>query len=609
MSQKLKYQDGREFPPRFQCHFSCLARSVCVAVMKNKKRNVIRVLINASFIILSVFSPLVVSAADQTELKKGHPPQSLTSKATTSRENNKYDQLINIVESIQLTRQDLDELKASLARTKDDLEIKQLNQDKTKLSESIKQLRRSLESVATGAAEIEIFDERPAQKFDWQADLLEIFRPVIFELKQMTERPRVIEKLRNNKVSLTARLSVATNAVDEISVISEEIKSPELVKELAKLEKKWRKRRDKIENRLELVLFQLEEKLNPPEESKLNIITEMRHFFSGRGLSIVLALSAFFIVYFLLKLLVRGVLWLLPRAKDKEARVFSRITFLGFKALIILSAILAAMSVLYVRGDWLILTILIIFFVGVGWALRQSVPRYIQETKILLNVGSVREGERVFYQGLPWRVAELNLRCTLSNPALMGGNIRLPLDTIVDLESRKYARDEPWFPCGLGDYVKLDDDLLGYITVQTPELVQMNVLGGSIKTYSTEAFLALNPRNLSHGFGVFITFGVDYVHQAIAISEIADQLQTDLQQAIFDQPFGKWNQKLNVEFKEASASSLDFLIISLFDGAAASDYFSINRFFHREAVVSCNKQGWRIPFNQLTVHVEQDRPD
>ncbi|NOZ53579.1 MAG: hypothetical protein GXP08_10630, partial [Gammaproteobacteria bacterium] len=357
---------------------------------------------------------------------------------------------------------------------------------------------------------------------------------------------------------------------------------------------------------LELVRFQLEEKLNPPEESKLNIITEVKHFFSGRGLSIVLALSAFFIVYFVLKLLVRGVLWLLPRAKDKEARVFSRITFLGFKALIIFSAILAAMSVLYVRGDWLILTILIIFFAGVGWALRQSVPRYIQETKILLNVGSVREGERVFYQGLPWRVAELNLHCMLSNPALMGGNIRLPLDTIVDLESRKYARDEPWFPSGLGDYVKLDDDLLGYITVQTPELVQMNVLGGSIKTYSTEAFLALNPRNLSRGFGLFITFGVDYAHQAIAISEIAIQLQTDLQKAIFNQPFGKWNQKLNVEFKEASASSLDFLIISLFDGAAASDYFAINRFFHREAVVSCNKHGWSIPFNQLTVHVEQD---
>ncbi|NOY73721.1 MAG: hypothetical protein GXP14_15380, partial [Gammaproteobacteria bacterium] len=171
--------------------------------MKNKKRSVMRVLIKvSSFIVLSVF-PLLVVSADQTELKEGHPPQSMTSKATTSKENSKYDQLINIVESIQLTRQDLDELKASLAGTKDDLEIKQLNQDKAKLSESIKQLRRSLESVATGTAEIEIFDDRPSKKFDWQADLLEIFRPVIFELKQMTERPRVIEKLRNDKVSLT----------------------------------------------------------------------------------------------------------------------------------------------------------------------------------------------------------------------------------------------------------------------------------------------------------------------------------------------------------------------------------------------------------------------
>ena len=103
------------------------------------------------------------------------------------------------------------------------------------------------------------------------------------------------------------------------------------------------------------------------------------------------------------------------------------------------------MTVLYVLGDWLILAIIMVFLVGVLFALRNSLPRYMHEVRLLLNLGPVREGERVIYQSLPWRVSRLNIYSSLVNPSLTGGIIRLPLSEMLQLVSRRWSRDEPWF--------------------------------------------------------------------------------------------------------------------------------------------------------------------
>jgi hypothetical protein len=36
-------------------------------------------------------------------------------------------------------------------------------------------------------------------------------------------------------------------------------------------------------------------------------------------------------------------------------------------------------------------------------------PSFIREVMLLLNIGAVREGERVVYNGIPWLVKTLNL--------------------------------------------------------------------------------------------------------------------------------------------------------------------------------------------------------
>jgi hypothetical protein len=66
--------------------------------------------------------------------------------------------------------------------------------------------------------------------------------------------------------------------------------------------------------------------------------------------------------------------------------------------------------------------------------------------------------------------------------------------------------------------------------------------------------------------------------------------------------------KLGVEFLEAGASSLDYLVLADWDGAAAPSYERCQRAIQRVLVDLCNEQGWNIPFPQMTLHKGADAP-
>jgi len=229
----------------------------------------------------------------------------------------------------------------------------------------------------------------------------------------------------------------------------------------------------------------------------------------------------------------------------------------------------------------------------------------MEEARLILNIGSVRENERVVYEGIPWRVQSIDMFCNLENPALSGSEIRIPLSEASKLQSRRFSKNEQWFPCRPGDIVQLDDGIFGPVMMQSPEMVQLRVKGGSTKTYSTTAFLHQNPRNLSHGFGIAVIFGLDYALQEKITKEIPKLLCAYLQDAFHRDPLGEHLKELAVEFKEAAASSLNLVIITEFFGEAAGQYYNIERFLQSSAINACNQHGWNIPFNQITVHMQQ----
>ncbi|MDX1811895.1 MAG: hypothetical protein R3240_08110, partial [Gammaproteobacteria bacterium] len=78
----------------------------------------------------------------------------------------------------------------------------------------------------------------------------------------------------------------------------------------------------------------------------------------------------------------------------------------------------------------------------------------------------------------------------------------------------------------------------------------------------------------------------------------------ELKSRIQTKPFAAHLISLDVEFKEASAYSLDLLVISSYKGEAAGDYFAIGRFYQSTIVELCTANNWGIPFQNITVHME-----
>ena len=232
-----------------------------------------------------------------------------------------------------------------------------------------------------------------------------------------------------------------------------------------------------------------------------------------------------------------GVRWIATqimrlRKPQAEKQFSSRLALLLLHVFSVLGGLLAMMAVFNAAGDWFMLGLILIFLIGIGWASINTLPSQIESVKLILNVGTVREGERVLFNAVPYRVDSLAFRAQLVNPDLAGGVQQLPVRDLVGYHSRPAGQDEPWFPTRAGDWVELDDGLLGQISHQSPSTVCLTDLGGAEIVYPTSRFLQQHPRRLAECFRIIERFGIDYRHQAIATAEVPRLMQAALEDAL-----------------------------------------------------------------------------
>jgi hypothetical protein len=360
--------------------------------------------------------------------------------------------------------------------------------------------------------------------------------------------------------------------------------------------------REEIDTQLRIVNQQFRQKLDEEPSIAESVRHLLQIFFRSRGRNFILACAAFLTFWLAFHRLygwVQTTGWFQRKRRRFSLRLFDVI----YKAFTITGAVFIFLLVLYLFKDWVLLTLALLFLLGIAWTSKQTLPRFVREVTLLLNLGAVREGERVIYNGIPWLVRSLNFYTRLVNPELEGGDIRLPLRDFHDLRSRSFEANEPWFPTRLHDWVLMDVQTLGKVVLQTPEIVRLVLLGGSRKTFSTSDFLAQSPQVLSTGFRMVVTFGIDYQHQAVITGEIPALIEAALQDALEDEGYTKHLANLAVEFAEAGASSLDLQVLADFSGTAAPQYFLLRRVIQRICVDACNANAWVIPFTQLTLHV------
>jgi len=516
------------------------------------------------------------------------------------------DRVRNNVESLRALLQSLQSKEREIARVQEELRaapdeiteselLEHLGQLKNEQAELARQFERFAVSVDTS-----IFGEEPEKTFDWQQELGNLLKPILEELKSATAESRAIADLRSQIDALEERHDVAAKGVENLEALEAEATAPALQQRLQEEFEQCRQRRDDARNQLRALEIQLETRLAERESLLDETTSYVQNFFRTRGLNLLLGILAFCAVFFGVRFLASASQKIRPSRKEKTFT--SRLGLLLTQVASVLGGLLAMLLVFNTVGDWFLLGIVVIFLLGVGWASIKTLPQYVETMKLMLNVGPVREMERLVFDGTPWLVDSLGFSAVLVNPLLDGGRQRLPVKHLVGMHSRPNGEQEEWFPCRQGDWVRLSDGTFGRVAYQTPSAVQLVELGGSQIVYQTPDFLAMAPKTLSTNFRIATTFGVDYKHQAICTTEIPERMEAHLTQGLARVVDPKLIKNVNVAFKEAAPSSLDYEIELDLDGQAAPKYRVLQRAIGRLLVEACNEHGWEIPFTQVTVH-------
>jgi hypothetical protein len=508
------------------------------------------------------------------------------------------DQLNRTLAAIEAKRDQIKALKQRL-KTAQEGERAELETQIADAEESLSAARNHFAALAVGG--VSLSAEAGEAPLDLQTELLEIAKPLVSSLKALTEKPRIIDALRTQIQIHEDNLELIDKALANLKQTVESDLAPEVTARVDALQGEWQSRRETTVQDLDMLRFQLAQLESETTSMLGNVDESVGEFVSGRGLTLALALCAAVLTWWLMLLLTRMVF----RTRDPEAiRLRApghRIGLLAFRLATGLLTLLAVILVLYVAGDWFLLGLAILVLIGLAIGLRNTVPRYLDEAKLFLNMGPVREGERVIYGGLPWRIRSLNIYSTLFNPELYGGVLRLPSSEMAKLNSRPDHKAEPWFPTRTGDVLLLEGDVLAKVLLQTPDVVRLRYKG-AVRDVPSTSFVEMAKDNLSlDGFIAAVTFGIDYAHQAISLDQVAPQFQQAVE-ARLRADYGDRLVSVMAAFNEAGTNSLDYVVVATMQPSAAEDYIAIRRAIQQTCVTVCNAQGWRIPFPQLVLH-------
>ncbi len=513
----------------------------------------------------------------------------------------KTEQLLEIQSALKAARRRLQTLKTATARTSQEQEP-DLFADLAKQSEEVAKLEGLLEKTASGGLTMKAINaEEPP--FDWQHEMVGITQPVIESLKSLTNKPRERAELRTTIKRIKSQQQLLQKGLLSIDRETAAASDPQLKKVMQAMQKQWQQQLEDL-NREKIVT---EEQLRVLDEGKTNWHEALRqalnNFFTGHALTLFIAIIAAAAVWLLFRLLNRRIWTHQPGLRSSPLYRFLMYSFHVFSTIFIVMTLFA---VFYLRDDILLLGLGMIMLLGVLIGLQRTLPRFLREVNLLLNLGSAREGERVIYHGVPYRVQSLNVFTILENPALAGIR-RLPLKQVGELNSRPELENESWFPTDVGDVLRMPDGILVSVEQQTVEQVTLRAQRGTQFQYDTASFYSLNVENLTRNgvFGINTVFGLDYRYQDKILDDYPQLICAEVPPALQDAGFDPaLCLDLGAEFKIASASSLDVLVWARFDSELAESVNKLERVLQQACVRVCNRHGLNIPFPQLSVHVE-----
>jgi outer membrane murein-binding lipoprotein Lpp len=507
--------------------------------------------------------------------------------------------LMDLLDAINNTRNQILDIQKKMQSTAGVGREKDLTQKISKLSKHLKQLESNFHQLATDV-HLDTFDSHKRQTFDWKDEVKQLIEPLVREIKQLTSRPREIDRLETEIENLQDQLDIAQKANNRLKAITPHIKNESLHHEINQIKNNWINRYREIKTRLNITQQKLKQKQMKKKHLSEHLHELMQLFFKSRGRNMVFALLFFALTWFLMHQLQTKIHLTRPFQKHPRS-VYIRTFDLIYWIATFLFSLVALLLVLYFCGDWFLLSLFIIFIVGIAWASNHALPRYWKQARIILNLGPVREGELVVYQGIPYRVSRINLASELTNERLEGGIIHLPLKDLLDMRSRPIAMNECWFPTKKDDTILLPDETVGTIMTQTPEFVCIKLLGEQIQTWATDEFLKLSPINLSDGFRIAANIHFDENHQGRLIDKMIETLTLSVQTEMENHPFHEWLISVKTILSEVGPVAFQLKIIANLKGAASLYYEDIKNVILSSCISTCNENQWRIAFYPIAL--------
>lgn len=512
--------------------------------------------------------------------------------------------LDRLAQSLGNQRDEIKLINIQLSTTEDEAERKSLQKKLSQLHDRETRYQVSLEQLVIGGIDTSILHDDAPEQVAWQDEIQDILLPLLASLKELTAKPRRIEALRTQIHHQEQRLDTVQEALISINTIADMELAEKTRESISAIPENWQALESEISQNLDLSRAQLNNVLSEKVAWAELLSDIFNNFLRERGITILLAVTAGAITWLVLGGIFSLYMRLLRSRHAKSSRTRLRLIQFIHTGISVALAIIAVVSVFYFRSDILLFTLSVILVVFFLISLRQTLPQYIREARLLLNIGAVREGERLLINGTPFEVQIINIYCVFHNPKLRG-ILRLPLSKLDGMESRPSLESESWFPTSREDVVFLSNDAIAQVEFQSVDFVQLRLVGSTM-LMATADFIAHGVRNLTRdGFGIPVIFGIDYQHQDIVLTQVPGAFREGIEAALAEANLLDSLHNLSVELAEAASNSLDMRIYGSFDGAIAIQYYSLRRLITRACVLVCNENHWVIPFTQLTLHQGQ----
>ena len=437
-----------------------------------------------------------------------------------SRSGSKGEKLLTIQRDIKWLENELEQKKKTLNNAQKD-ELVEVREEIGDLDSKLKKAKLTFIAVASDVELPNPDTEGPPAKRDLVQELQELVGPLLDAVRRVSEKPRRIESFRSKIDELNDQLGKVQKAIYSIDNLLQAKTYPSFEKQLDDSRQMLFHTRDELQVHLDSFQRKLDQELGD-QRTVVQVISEATQgFFASKGRNLLIAIFVFALVISAL-IYLKHFIFRALRTRPKYREIAKPLQLL-YSIMAGVIAISAVIITLHLLNDYFLVTVLILLLLAFAWSSKAVITHFINEVQLTLNLGTVKQGERVVWQGIPWLVKSLGFRSILENEALQGGTVMLSASALTTMLSRSIVEGEPWFPTLVGDYVLLDDGHYGQVTAQTPEMVILK-MGKTTKYYSTLSFLAKNPQNFSRGFGLETELVIRHTTPLRPLDEIRPQL-------------------------------------------------------------------------------------